>query len=104
MHWLRTSGPAKKQFRRERGDRGFWRGLTASKDPSTATVLLEDIAALAGVLVALAGVTLNQLLGSPYPDALASAILDNLGKPVHWREAPTDGTAKAAAMLAELLA
>jgi cation diffusion facilitator family transporter len=63
---------ALKEFRRERGDRGYWQGLTASKDPSTATVLLEDIAALAGVLVAFAGVTLNQVLGSPYPDALAS--------------------------------
>ena len=41
--------------------------------------------------------------GTP-DEALAAAILDHLGKPVHWREAPTDGTAKAAAMLAELLA
>jgi hypothetical protein len=36
-------------------------------------------------------------------DDLAVAILDHLGKPVHWRETPTDGTAKAAAMLADLL-
>jgi pimeloyl-ACP methyl ester carboxylesterase len=37
-------------------------------------------------------------------DELAAAILDHLGKPAHWAEAPTGGTARAAAMLAELLA
>ncbi len=37
-------------------------------------------------------------------EELAAAILDDLGKPVDWREPPADGTAKAAAMLAELLA
>jgi DNA polymerase-3 subunit alpha len=34
----------------------------------------------------------------------AMAILDHLGKSVHWRAAPSGGTAKAAAMLADLLA
>jgi predicted glycosyltransferase len=37
-------------------------------------------------------------------EELAAAILDHLGKPVHWREVPAGGTAKAAAMLADLLA
>lgn len=36
-------------------------------------------------------------------EELATAILDHLGGPVDWREPPADGTAKAAAMLAELL-
>ena len=35
---------------------------------------------------------------------LASAMLDHLGKPVHHRDIPTDGTARAARLVAELLA
>ena len=37
------------------------------------------------------------------PDALAAAILDHLGKPVHWRSAPGGGTERAARMIAGLL-
>jgi pimeloyl-ACP methyl ester carboxylesterase len=37
------------------------------------------------------------------PEALGAAILDHLGKPVHWREAPRGGTERAARMLARLL-
>jgi UDP:flavonoid glycosyltransferase YjiC (YdhE family) len=34
---------------------------------------------------------------------LAAAILDHLGKPVHWKDAPRGGTERAARMLAGLL-
>jgi len=64
-----------RQFRDERGDRGFWEAIRASKDPTTATVLLEDFAALAGLGVALIGVALGQVTGSPYPDAIASLVI-----------------------------
>jgi UDP:flavonoid glycosyltransferase YjiC (YdhE family) len=37
------------------------------------------------------------------PEALAAAILDHLGKPVHWRPAPVGGTERAARLLAGLL-
>ena len=37
------------------------------------------------------------------PEAIAAAILDHLGKPVHWRPAPAGGTERAARMLAGLL-
>ena len=36
-------------------------------------------------------------------EELAEAILDHLGKPAHWRDVPAGGTAKAAAMIADLL-
>jgi hypothetical protein len=36
-------------------------------------------------------------------EELAAAILDHLGKPVHHREAPSDGTERAARMIANLL-
>jgi UDP:flavonoid glycosyltransferase YjiC (YdhE family) len=38
------------------------------------------------------------------PEELATAMLDHLGKPVHCRDIPTDGTARAARLVAELLA
>ena len=38
------------------------------------------------------------------PEDLASAMLDHLGKPVHYRDIPTDGTVRAARLVAELLA
>ncbi len=38
------------------------------------------------------------------PEELGATILDHLGKPVHWSEAPTGGTERAARMIGELLA
>ena len=66
---------AHRKFRGKRGDRGFWEAIRASKNPTTATVLLEDFAALAGLFVALVGVGLGQAIGSPYPDAIASLFI-----------------------------
>src|SRR5690349_4270486 len=37
------------------------------------------------------------------PEELATAMLDHLGKPVHYRDIPSDGTARAARLVAELL-
>jgi pimeloyl-ACP methyl ester carboxylesterase/UDP:flavonoid glycosyltransferase YjiC (YdhE family) len=37
------------------------------------------------------------------PEALGAAILDHLGKPVHWAPMPLDGTDRAARLIAELL-
>jgi UDP:flavonoid glycosyltransferase YjiC (YdhE family) len=38
------------------------------------------------------------------PEELATAIVDHLGKPVHHRDIPSDGTVRAARHLAALLA
>jgi UDP:flavonoid glycosyltransferase YjiC (YdhE family) len=38
------------------------------------------------------------------PEALSASMLDHLGKPVHWRQAPRGGTERAARMIAEFLA
>jgi len=64
-----------RQLRESDGEKGLWRAIRASKDPRTFTVLFEDSAALAGIAVAFVGVTIGQLLGSPYPDGVASIVI-----------------------------
>jgi cation diffusion facilitator family transporter len=59
-------------FRKEKGDRGVWQTVHASKDPTTFTILFEDTAALLGLLVALAGIFLGHQLNNPYLDGVAS--------------------------------
>jgi cation diffusion facilitator family transporter len=53
----------------------LWQAFRASKDPSVYTVLSEDTAALAGVLVAFMGVFFGHRMQNPYPDAIASVII-----------------------------
>jgi divalent metal cation (Fe/Co/Zn/Cd) transporter len=46
--------------------------IHGSKDPSTFTILFEDGAALAGLVVAFLGLAFAQILQKPYLDAIAS--------------------------------
>jgi divalent metal cation (Fe/Co/Zn/Cd) transporter len=50
----------------------LWRTLRTSKDPTVYTVLAEDSAALAGIVVAFLGVLLGHQLRNPYLDGSAS--------------------------------
>jgi cation diffusion facilitator family transporter len=59
-------------FNEQRGERTAWAALRGSKDPALFTVLLEDFAALAGLLIALAGTIAADLLGWIAADAVAS--------------------------------
>ena len=61
-----------REFRRRRGEAGYVQAVRASKDPALFTVLLEDTAALLGLLVALTGIALGELLGLPALDGAAS--------------------------------
>ncbi len=63
---------ALREFRRFKGRMGYFEAFRKSKDPSTFTVLLEDSAALLGILVALAGLISAQLLHMPQLDGMAS--------------------------------
>ncbi len=56
-------------------EEGLWRAVRTSKDPSVVTVLFEDSAALAGLVVAFLGVFLGQWLHSPYADGIASIVI-----------------------------
>lgn len=66
---------ALKAFNRQRGGRPWIKSIRASKDPTIFTVLFEDSAALAGLLVALIGVALTQLTGILIIDGIASVII-----------------------------
>jgi cation diffusion facilitator family transporter len=63
---------ALREFRARKGHLGYFKAFRLSKDPATFTVLLEDSAALIGLLVALAGLVSAQLLGMPTLDGVAS--------------------------------
>lgn len=59
--------------RRETGDRtSFFRAIRQSKDPAIFTVLLEDSAACAGLVIALIGVFVADTYNLPIFDGLAS--------------------------------
>jgi cation diffusion facilitator family transporter len=53
----------------------FWHALRTSKDPSIFTVLAEDTAAIAGLVVAFLGIYLGHQLGNVYLDGTASLII-----------------------------
>ena len=53
----------------------WWESIRASKDPAGFTVLFEDSAALAGLLVAGAGVWASHRYGDPRIDGMASIVI-----------------------------
>jgi cation diffusion facilitator family transporter len=61
-----------RQFMRAKNGMGAWQYIQRSKDPSLYTVVLEDSAAMLGLLFAFLGIFLGHLLGNPYLDAIAS--------------------------------
>lgn len=63
---------ALKEFRASKGKLGYFQAVRESKDPSVFTVLFEDTAALLGLVIALIGIFLSQLLEIPELDGLAS--------------------------------
>jgi len=60
------------RIRRAKGALSYYQAFRASKDPGVFTVLLEDSAALLGLLAALAGTALTDYTGRPEFDACAS--------------------------------
>lgn len=63
------------EFNKQRGDRGLFEAIRSTKDPTTFTVLFEDSAAMAGLIVALLGVHLTEALHMPVLDGVASIII-----------------------------
>ena len=67
-----------KSFGRLRGRRTLWTAIEQSKDPTTFVVVLEDSAALVGILVALTGLTLTLVFHDPRFDAAGSLVIGAL--------------------------
>lgn len=66
---------AYRAFRKSRGKRGTWEAIRKEKDPTTFAVLLEDSAALAGIVVAAVGIFFAHLLEMPVLDGVASILI-----------------------------
>jgi len=64
-----------KAFSAERGRRGVFQAIHETKDPTSFTVLLEDSAALLGLVFAFLGIFLGAQFGLPYLDGLASVVI-----------------------------
>ncbi len=64
-----------REFTRAKGKWGYLEAIQRAKDPSIFVVLFEDTAAMLGLMVAFAGITLTQLTGSLWFDGVASIII-----------------------------
>lgn len=64
-----------KEAQAQRGQRGWWRFIRESKQAELLVVLLEDLGAILGLLVALAGVGLTMSTGDARFDGLSSMVL-----------------------------
>jgi cation diffusion facilitator family transporter len=63
------------EFRVGEGVPASWQAIRASKNPSTFTVIVEDIAALAGLFIAFLGTILEQTLGWHRADGISSVAI-----------------------------
>jgi cation diffusion facilitator family transporter len=63
------------EFTKAKGKWGYLEAVQRGKDPSMFVVLIEDSAAMLGILAAFLGILLSQLTGNPYYDGIASVII-----------------------------
>jgi cation diffusion facilitator family transporter len=64
-----------KEFRASKGKLGWFQAIRRSKDPPAFIVLLENGAAMAGIIAAAIGLFLAQLTGDPFYDGAASVVI-----------------------------
>jgi cation diffusion facilitator family transporter len=64
-----------RQFDAARSGRSWWAALTGTKDATVVIVLLENGAAMAGLLIAAVGLGISQLTGDPHYDGIASIVI-----------------------------
>lgn len=72
------------ESRHSRGQKSVWAFIRNSRSPELPTVLLEDIAALLGLVFALIGVGLTLLTHNPYWDVVGTAMIGVLLVAVAW--------------------
>lgn len=66
---------AYRDFNKARGSLSWWQAIRRSKDPPAFIVLLENGAAMAGIVAAAVGLALSQLTGDPFYDGAASVVI-----------------------------
>lgn len=64
-----------REFNAARRGKSWWQALTSTKDATTVIVLLENGAAMAGILIAALGLAASQLTGDPRFDGVASILI-----------------------------
>jgi cation diffusion facilitator family transporter len=64
-----------RDFRKAKGDLGWFQAVRRSKDPPAFIVLLENGAAMAGIIAAAIGLLLAQLTHNPFYDGAASVVI-----------------------------
>jgi cation diffusion facilitator family transporter len=64
-----------REFRAAKGPLGWWEAVRRSKDPPAFIVLLENGAAMAGLIAAALGLFLAQITGNPVFDGAASIVI-----------------------------
>lgn len=64
-----------KEFRTAKGDISWLEAIRRSKDPPSFIVLLENGAAMAGILAAALGLFLSEMTGNPFFDGAASVVI-----------------------------
>jgi len=69
---------ALRRLNQTKGDKGYIQAMRSSKDPTVFTVLLEDSAALVGLILAFAGIALAAATGRSEFDAAASIAISLL--------------------------
>ncbi len=77
-------GIAYKAFNATRGKRGLLEAIRDAKDPAIMTVLLEDSAAMLGLIAAFVGIALSQALDMPVLDGVASLAIGGILTSVAW--------------------
>ncbi|MEO7865682.1 MAG: cation diffusion facilitator family transporter [Sphingomicrobium sp.] len=63
------------EFKAAKGELGWFEAIVHSKDPPAFIVLLENGAAMAGIVVAAGGLFLAQITGNPFFDGAASVVI-----------------------------
>jgi cation diffusion facilitator family transporter len=66
---------AYRDFRKSKGSLGWFEAIRRSKDPPAFIVLLENGAAIAGIIAAAVGLLLSQLTHDPFFDGAASVVI-----------------------------
>lgn len=64
-----------RDFKQAKGALGWWEAVRRSKDPPAFIVLLENGAAMAGLVVAAIGLVLSQVTDDPFFDGAASVVI-----------------------------